>query len=99
LGQPVKQQGLSVAVFMAYLAGRPHVSRLFRDCFTGNPFRIADAKVRVLQFQLGCQIQGMIIGRCAEKAFFEKGLDRRSNGRGEFVKHLHPPFAAAPNLA
>jgi hypothetical protein len=25
----------------------------------GNPFRIPDAKVRVLQFQLGCQIQGM----------------------------------------
>jgi hypothetical protein len=53
----------------------------------------------VLQFQLGCQIQGMIIGRCADKAFFEEGLDRRSNGRGEFVKHLHPPFAAPFNLA
>jgi hypothetical protein len=46
----------------------------------------------VLQFKLGCQIQGMIIGRCGEMAFFEEGLDRRSNGRAEFVKHLHPPW-------
>ena len=38
-----------------------------RDCFTGNPFRVADAQVQVLQFKLGCQFQGMIIGRCGEK--------------------------------
>jgi hypothetical protein len=49
----------------------------------------------VLQFKLGCQIQGMIIGGCGEMAFFEEGLDRRSNGRGEFVKHLHPSGAAS----
>ena len=45
----------------------------------------------MLQFKLGYQFQGMIIGRCGEMAFFEEGVDRRPNGRGEcaniFILH------------
>ena len=42
----------------------------------------------MLQFKLGCQFQGMNIGRCGEMAFFEEGVDRRPNGRGECAPNI-----------